>query len=363
MFSRKFLSAVLISTIAACPVMAGSQDKSHKSQKHQSSSQMSSKHKQPSQRNLSLDNIRRNVDGKLLAYRKVRLNGQEKQHVLAKVQRDDGSTVVLDLGPVDNLQARNTRLFRGMDIEAAGQPGRLNQKPILIVDRFIGDGTFHVLIPLNEREARENRQFKSQNQQARSQQFRNQRANDWRQNQNQQFNNQSRNNQRLTNQPFDNRNWSDSRWGNQRFDQRFNDQNRFQNQQRFNNQQRFQDPQRFENQQRFNNNQRFPTVTGKLVDLRSVQIEGIDDSHNLAKLQTSQGRTLIIDMGTQELDELNLQRGDRVSVSGKVGRINGKPILFADQMAEIVQIDRQDDQRFNQDQSRNRSADQQAQGY
>jgi len=102
-------------------------------------------------------------------------------------------------------------------------------------------------------------------------------------------------------------------------------------------------------------------VQGKITDLREVNLKGVPDSHRLAKLETVNGRTVIIDLGTgKELNDIKLQKNEQIVVIGEAGRINGKPVLFADQIADIVTINRADvnrASRSNRSDRDDRSAD------
>lgn len=87
------------------------------------------------------------------------------------------------------------------------------------------------------------------------------------------------------------------------------------------------------------------TVQGTLSDVRGVQLVGIADRHQLATLQTRDGRSIVVDLGAgRELREINLREGEEVIVQGTYGRMDGDPVLFADMVAEVVRIDRRNEQ-------------------
>ena len=74
----------------------------------------------------------RTIDGVVLHSRHVRIEGESFEHVMAKVQTDNG-VVVLDLGTCSALPA-SVDLTVGKSIAASGYVGRLNGKPIIMAE-------------------------------------------------------------------------------------------------------------------------------------------------------------------------------------------------------------------------------------
>ncbi len=72
------------------------------------------------------------IDGVVMHSRKVRIEGESFEHVMAKIKTDNG-VVVLDLGTCTALPA-TVDLTEGKPIAASGYMGRLNGKPILMAE-------------------------------------------------------------------------------------------------------------------------------------------------------------------------------------------------------------------------------------
>ena len=89
------------------------------------------------------------------------------------------------------------------------------------------------------------------------------------------------------------------------------------------------------------NNPRHRAIMGKLVETREIAIQGMDDKHVLAKIETPSGHIVIADLGTrQDVKDAHLTAGEQLEVYGVVGRLNERPLLVAEQMGEVVNIKR-----------------------
>ncbi|WP_295886252.1 hypothetical protein [uncultured Thiohalocapsa sp.] len=76
-------------------------------------------------------------------------------------------------------------------------------------------------------------------------------------------------------------------------------------------------------------------VIGRVVDDQDIQIKGIDQAHKLVRIEQRDKR-LVVDLGAQgQQEKLDLQQGDILFVSGRAGRINGKPVIIAQWAAEM----------------------------
>ena len=83
------------------------------------------------------------------------------------------------------------------------------------------------------------------------------------------------------------------------------------------------------------------TVRGTVTDLREVSLKGLSDRHALLKLRTADGWHLVVDVGSEaSAESLGLKRGDVVAAKGPMGRTNAKPVLFAQQVAQVLTVDR-----------------------
>ncbi|MEQ8822277.1 MAG: hypothetical protein RLY93_18740 [Sumerlaeia bacterium] len=72
------------------------------------------------------------------------------------------------------------------------------------------------------------------------------------------------------------------------------------------------------------------TVQGTIENLKAVQLNGMDERTQLARIQTNDGRLAKVALGPESrIQRLNLQEGDKVKVHGYSGRINNRSILVA----------------------------------
>lgn len=70
----------------------------------------------------------RQVRGEIQSTRTTRIDGAPEPHTLARLELDDGRTVVIDLGPEQDLQQLN--LEEGDEIEALVQPAMINNRTV-----------------------------------------------------------------------------------------------------------------------------------------------------------------------------------------------------------------------------------------
>ncbi|MHC1762776.1 MAG: hypothetical protein AB9869_00510 [Verrucomicrobiia bacterium] len=89
------------------------------------------------------------------------------------------------------------------------------------------------------------------------------------------------------------------------------------------------------------------TVQGRIDGFRHIYLrpqQGQRQQHSLAKLQLQDGRSLIVNLGPKrDLDDLQLEKGDRITLRGGQGTIDGRSVFFADQVRtgdRTVQIKR-----------------------
>ena len=239
-----------------------------------------------------------NVKGKLVDLKASNIKGQG-EHLLAKLETEQGKTIVLDLGKLSDLEQQGMTPKQFQRIEARGTPGRLNQRPILIVDRYLGDGEATVFV-LRDLDAQQQQGQVVQEGQRQQQGERTLEAGAPREDRQQ-----------------------------QRQEGGFFEEQGPQQQRQDMGQQQKQQP-------------RTVLLRGRLIETRDVQLQGISDEHRLAKLRTRSGRTAIVDLGTKDqLEDIKLSNGEWIAVTGQLGRINGKPVVFATHVADIATIDRE----------------------
>jgi hypothetical protein len=82
-------------------------------------------------------------------------------------------------------------------------------------------------------------------------------------------------------------------------------------------------------------------VVGKVSAARDVSLAATaGDRHRLLKVETDKGKNIVVDLGMPrgEISEANLKAGDRIVALGKPARINGRPVLFAANVAELQRV-------------------------
>jgi len=87
-------------------------------------------------------------------------------------------------------------------------------------------------------------------------------------------------------------------------------------------------------------------VFGKVVSMHSVPMVGSTDPHCVVKLESAPGDVEIVDLGSA--DELknngiDVKEGKQLFISGRVGKINSKPLVVAEIVSEskLISISRQ----------------------
>jgi len=86
-------------------------------------------------------------------------------------------------------------------------------------------------------------------------------------------------------------------------------------------------------------NPQVQTIEGTVVHTRHVKIEGDAAEHILAKLQTDNG-IAVVDLGTTPPNNVDLAAGKPIAASGIVGHLNGKPIILAESVGNLIDIQR-----------------------
>lgn len=239
------------------------------------------------------------TQGTIDSFRIVAFEGPQDEHLIVRItpQRGQKDTFTyVDLGSARKLKQQNVRVGRDMNLVAIGYLGRIHGVPVLMAERFELEGDRYAL----QRADRQRQTARADRQRQFAQQDRQR-----------QFAQQDR--------------------------------------QRFQRQQRFRDP-------------AVHLIAGEVESIKDFSIQGIQDDHRLIKVidPTGTDRTWIVDLGEKgQLQELDLQKGDRVFVQGRAARIEGKPVLKATQVAEVVTVDRNLAQ--IQEEQQNRRAQQQGQ--
>lgn len=74
-------------------------------------------------------------------------------------------------------------------------------------------------------------------------------------------------------------------------------------------------------------------IQGKVENFRNISLQGEKDSHRLVRIRMQDGETKIVNLGPEtRLSDLDLQSGDQVSIKGQEKTIDGRTVIFADQV-------------------------------
>ncbi len=82
-------------------------------------------------------------------------------------------------------------------------------------------------------------------------------------------------------------------------------------------------------------------ATGVITDTTNVTMKGDGEKHELVKIKSADGRTIVVDLGSEAAAGLiGFKKGDTLSVRGRIGKINDRRVIFADQVARLTEIPR-----------------------
>lgn len=100
---------------------------------------------------------------------------------------------------------------------------------------------------------------------------------------------------------------------------------------------RSQEPNQNQTQNRSQNRQQQANQTmqlrGTVADIESVQVDGAREAQSFARIELENGRSATVLLGTeQSLDDLDLEEGDFVMISGQQDTIEGKMVLRAQEI-------------------------------
>jgi hypothetical protein len=71
-------------------------------------------------------------------------------------------------------------------------------------------------------------------------------------------------------------------------------------------------------------------VQGQIKGMKTISVARLNEQHVLAKLQTQDGRIARVDLGPkQQVKNIDLQRGDQITIFGNRGTINDQTVLVA----------------------------------
>ncbi len=85
-------------------------------------------------------------------------------------------------------------------------------------------------------------------------------------------------------------------------------------------------------------------VTGKVAIIKELTIKRGDESHQIVRIVTKDGKQIVADLGNKaSLQDLNLAYGQEISVDGPMARLSGKPFVLAQKVTsqdKTVHIER-----------------------
>lgn len=87
--------------------------------------------------------------------------------------------------------------------------------------------------------------------------------------------------------------------------------------------------------------QQVRTVEGKIIGTRKVKIEGVNEEHVIAKIETDSG-IAVIDLGSGNMmpKGVTIEDGQSLAATGLIGRLNGKPIILAKTVGNLTAVHR-----------------------
>lgn len=252
------------------------------------------------------------VSGTIDDLRIVQTNDRQ-QHLIVRVQPDDaqrGEFEFVDLGEAREVRGQDIQVDRGADISVQGRQGEINGRSILVAKEVTIDGK-QVKLGAQTRQMSRYQDEQQQYEQQRLYRAPGQSVRDF---------------QRQQQAPDRGR----AQYQRDQFQQQARqDQMRRQ----------YRDPSMHTGAAQG----QMPVIRGEVVSTRDFSIAGVDDKHRLIKVSDArqQGRTWVVDLGpANALQDLDLKEGDRVMIQGEAGRIEGRPVLRAVQVAEVVQLER-----------------------
>lgn len=80
------------------------------------------------------------------------------------------------------------------------------------------------------------------------------------------------------------------------------------------------------------------TVDGTVIGTRKVKVESGSEEHMLVKVQTESG-VAILDLGpASKVPQVDLSEGKKIASSGMVGKMNDRPMIFAETIGNLNDI-------------------------
>jgi len=94
-------------------------------------------------------------------------------------------------------------------------------------------------------------------------------------------------------------------------------------------------------------------ISGTVQRSKTIGLRGSDEENLIVKLETRDGRTKIVDLGNAEhIEDLDIQRGDRITVWGRSATVGNQRIFLADKVRandQTMNIERNQMTRYEED--------------
>lgn len=108
---------------------------------------------------------------------------------------------------------------------------------------------------------------------------------------------------------------------------------------------------------------RSASIQGEIEQVKQFNMKGQQDAHNLARIRMQDGQSVVVNLGPKRnLRDLQLSEGDRVTIQGRRGKIDGKTVVLAEQIRSNNQTARVNWDRQGQDSVLGTPRDQQRYG-
>lgn len=225
------------------------------------------------------------VRGEVLRTKKIDVRGTDTQNLVALVETDSGRRTVVDLGPLSNLHNNDVHLGRGDHLSVRGFFVRIGDHRVLMARQLRFDGD-NVSINRPRLPARE------------------------------EFQEEEGLTRRGTRSARDHE--DEDRQG--RYSRGYGEEEEDQGSSR--------------GQRSYGNEEeQGQQIRGKVLRTRDVRLPGMDDKLCLAEVKTSQGQRYIVNLGPkQDLDNLDLDKGDQLTVWGPSMRMSGHRLMLAERV-------------------------------
>jgi hypothetical protein len=270
------------------------------------------------------------VSGEILRTKRIPVRGTNQQMLAALIETNSGQRLVVDLGPTQQLSNQDIHLHQGDQISARGRFLDIGEHHVLMANRLRINGETVAI--------QRTRQQPSQRVLQREEQF-------WNQARSQNGNGMNyAETAQETDEQFTPRssNYQNQQDENDQFDQQ---QGQFSRQNRFQRGQWGQQGQQWSaerGEQWFNAPMR---VSGVILRTKNVQLPGMSDQIVFATVRTDQGRRCVVNLGPlEELENLQLHRGERISVLGPTMQIGNQRLILAQRLraqGETVQLNQE----------------------